>query len=504
MILPRFILVVVLSALLAGPDAHAQTRRALLIGVNDYLTEEFADLRGAVNDVELMRDVLVNKYGFDTANVTVLTDRDATREHILAALDELARQAAPDDMVYVHYSGHGSQVKDLNGDEDDGMDETILPHDARTDGVPDITDDEIGEFLQALRVRTAIIVLDSCHSGTATRGDILTRSVPPDTRVELYARPDDDVATRAVVPIDVPDQYIFMSGAASHQNALDGPIQGKYRGFFSYALAEALETAGANATPRQIHEQVSQNFRALSQQFGGLTLPEPQFEGNATLLEEPMFRGTASPLGQNAADTLAQMTNPSSSLIIKARVVGAGADQVMRIRQPGDARTPRNSIVLEIEVNTASYLTVVDLDSAGDVNVLFPNDYSNDGFLPQGHVPANTPVRIPDSLQTGNKAGFFWDYSPPAGMDTIQVFASTDLETADTIRSRVGSLDTTATRGAVTSPRYAAELADLHRQLLSDTQTRGISVVRDEPEAAHASGDAADWTSVSLKIRVEE
>jgi hypothetical protein len=504
MISPRLVLVLALGALLVSANAHGQTRRALLIGINDYETEDFPDLRGSVNDVEAMHDILVGKFGFAEKNVTVLTDREATRKKIFAALDALIRESAPDDMVYVHYSGHGSQVKDLNGDEEDGMDETILPQDARTDDVPDITDDEIGEFLRSLRTHNVIIVLDSCHSGTATRGDIVTRSVPPDTRLELYARPDDKLATRSIVPADMPDQSILMSAASAQQSALDGPIQGKYRGFFSYALGEALQAVPENATPRQIHEEVSRDLLALSKQFGGITLPDPQFEANAELLGEPLFRGESSPRDKSAAEALAQMTNPSSGLVITARMIGAGPEQVMHIRQPGDERNARNSIVLEIEVDSASYLTVVDVDSQGGVNLLFPNSYMNDGFLPEGRVQANSPVRIPDSLQSGNRAGFFWDYSPPAGVDTIQVFASTDLATANKIRSRIASLDTTTTRGVEQAPDYAAELADLHRQLLPDTQTRGVRVVRDQPTAAQAPDEAADWGSVTLNIRVEE
>ena len=504
MISPRLVLAVAFVALLTCANAQAQTRRALLIGINDYATEDFPDLRGSVNDVEAMHDILVGKFGFAEANVTVLTDREATRKKIFAALDALVRESEPGDMVYVHYSGHGSQVKDLNGDEEDGMDETILPQDARTDDIPDITDDEIGEFLRSLRTDNAIVVLDSCHSGTATRGDIVTRSVPPDTRLQLYAKPDDKLATRSIVPVDMPDQYILLSAASAQQSALDGPIQGKYRGFFSYALGEALQAVPVNATPREIHEQVSKDLLALSKQFGGITLPDPQFEASATLIGEPLFRGETSPQDKGAAEALAQMTNPSSKLVVNARMIGAGPEQVMHIRKPGDERNAGNSIVLEIEVGADSYLTVVDVDSEGAVNLLFPNTYMNQGFLPEGHVQANSPVRIPDSLRSGNQAGFFWDYSPPTGVDTIQVFASTDLATANRIRSRIASLHATSTRGIEKAPDYAAELADLHRQLLPGAQTRGVRVVKDQPTTAQTETEAADWTSVTLKIRVEE
>jgi hypothetical protein len=485
---------VVLCALIACSNVLAQERRALLIGINEYLTEEFADLRGAVNDVEAMRGVLID------------------------ALDNLAREATADDMVYVHYSGHGSQVQDLNGDEQDSTDETILSHDARMEGIPDITDDEIGEFLLQLRADNAIIVLDSCHSGTATRGNLLTRSVPPDKRLDLYTRSNSDVVTRAVVPIDVPDQYILLTGAADNQSALDGPIMGKYRGFFSYALSEALNAVDADASPREIHDHVTQTFAQLSRQFGGLQLPEPQFEADPALLEGPMFRGAGasgnhaeSPGGRaETVAALSQMKNPDTNLVVDARIVGLGRDHVMRIRRSGEPRSHQNSLMLEIEVSTGSYLTIIDVDTEGAVTVLFPNAYTNEGFLIDGFVPAETPVRIPDSLQQGNRAGFSWDYSPPSGVDTIQVFASTDLETANRIRSYIASLSSTAARGATGIPSYAAQLGELQRQLATDTRTRGVKVVRNQEvevvagSSAQSDEDASDWTSVSLEIRVED
>ena len=86
-----------------------------------------------------------------------------------ATLADIIADSGPGDTVYIHFSGHGSQVEDRNGDESDGLDESILPYDARTGEVPDSTDDELGALLTGLRTDRAWVVLDSCHSGTATR-----------------------------------------------------------------------------------------------------------------------------------------------------------------------------------------------------------------------------------------------------------------------------------------------------------------------------------------------
>ncbi len=226
-----------------APISFAGAKRALLIGINNY--RAVPGLQGSVNDVQTMREVLVTRWGFPEANIRVLTDEAATRAGILAALEDLVRTAGPNDTVYFHYSGHGSQVEDQNGDEPDGLDETLVPVDGRSPGVADILDDELDAIFARLQTRNAVIVLDSCHSGTATRGfDIRARSVPQDTRIDLYK--GTGVQTRALVPV-MSSHYVVMSAAASTEEALDGPVEGRYHGFFTYALARSMSAAPAGA-----------------------------------------------------------------------------------------------------------------------------------------------------------------------------------------------------------------------------------------------------------------
>ncbi|MBW2724090.1 MAG: caspase family protein [Deltaproteobacteria bacterium] len=277
---------VVLSASLVTPASAEGTRRALLIGINVY--QELPRLGGAVNDVETVRALLVGRYGFQEQNVRVITDERATRAGILAAFEQLARESAPDDTIYIHYSGHGSQVADQDGDEEDGQDETICPHDARTPGVPDITDDELDRLVGQLDVGWIVMTLDSCHSGTALRDasiEVRTRSVPPDTRTELYG-----ITSRAVVPLPMSEKYLLFTGAASHQSALDGPFAGgRYHGLFTYAFTQTLASAAVDATPRELMEGVESQLVTVRSKLGGRELPEPQLEGPAAFLDRPLL-----------------------------------------------------------------------------------------------------------------------------------------------------------------------------------------------------------------------
>lgn len=123
-------------------------------------------------------------------------------------------------------------------------------------------------------------------------------------------------------------------------------------------------------------------------------------------------------------------------------------------------------------------------------NLLFPNKFSERKvFYPKGLVigEKNAPVnvRMPYALQPGNQAGFHWDYTPPPGRDTLRVFASTDLETAETIRQFVQNLmpdPKVLTRGGLTSG-----FTSLGRELTGPRE-RGITTVPAGPEDSHLPG----------------
>lgn len=83
-------------------------RRALLIGINRYQAESLHELRGCLNDVRLMKETLVERLGFDARDIRELEDERATRAGILGALGDLAREAAPEDVVVVFFSGHSN------------------------------------------------------------------------------------------------------------------------------------------------------------------------------------------------------------------------------------------------------------------------------------------------------------------------------------------------------------------------------------------------------------
>ena len=148
---------------------------ALLIGVNEYIYDGIPDLKGCETDVELMRKVLTTKYGFPKENIGVVLSEEATKENMVAALKEwLIEKPKAGDIVILYYSGHGVQIADTSGDEEDGFDEAFCPTDvklneSKTEFLNVLLDDELDELLSQIPTDNVTAILDSCHSGTATK-----------------------------------------------------------------------------------------------------------------------------------------------------------------------------------------------------------------------------------------------------------------------------------------------------------------------------------------------
>ena len=146
-------------------------RKALLIGINYF--GQRGQLRGCINDVKNMSAYLNGNFGYAREDMVLLTDdqqnpmSQPTKQNIYRAMHWLVKDARPHDSLFFHYSGHGGQTKDLDGDEEDGYDEVIYPVDFRVAG--HIVDDEMHDIMvKSLQPGVRLTaIFDSCHSGSA-------------------------------------------------------------------------------------------------------------------------------------------------------------------------------------------------------------------------------------------------------------------------------------------------------------------------------------------------
>jgi metacaspase-1 len=124
-------------------------KKALCIGINYFNTSN--ELRGCINDARNMQRFLCTQFGYSQDDIVLLTDDASnprqipTGENIIHAMQWLVSNAQPNDSLFFHYSGHGGQTKDLDGDEDDGYDEVIYPVDFEQNG--HIVDDLLHDIL---------------------------------------------------------------------------------------------------------------------------------------------------------------------------------------------------------------------------------------------------------------------------------------------------------------------------------------------------------------------
>ena len=154
-------------------------KRALVIGIGTYAPDSGWDAINGDNDIALVQEML-QANGFSLNHIATLQNEQATYQNIQQALRALCQSAQKDDVIYIHFSGHGQQITDINHDEEDGYDESWVPYDAPIQpsdtyhGERHLTDDELNHSLSSLSQKVGTngkitVISDACHSGTGTR-----------------------------------------------------------------------------------------------------------------------------------------------------------------------------------------------------------------------------------------------------------------------------------------------------------------------------------------------
>ncbi|MCJ1311433.1 Ca(2+)-dependent cysteine protease [Agyrium rufum] len=267
-------------------------RKALLIGINYF--GQRGQLRGCINDARNMSTYLNQSFGYAREDMVILTDDQQnpmslpTKANILRAMHWLVKDAKPNDSLFFHYSGHGGQTPDLDGDEEDGYDEVIYPVDFRTVG--HIVDDEMHRVMvQGLQPGVRLTaIFDSCHSGSAldlpyiysTQGVLKEPNLAKEAGqgllgiVSAYARGDmgsmastamglfkkatsgDAAYEKSIQTKTSPADVIMWSGSKDEQTSQDANIAGQATGAMSWAFITALKK-----NPQQSYVQLLNSIR---------------------------------------------------------------------------------------------------------------------------------------------------------------------------------------------------------------------------------------------------
>lgn len=294
--------------LFASTVVEAQTKRALAVGINRYdavssptgsqftTARRITNLNGAVNDATSIRDLLVGRFGFPQQNTQLLTDAAATREAVVAAVNAMLAQSQRGDVVVFYYAGHGSQRRNTLNNSPSKLDQTIVVADANI-GAFDIRDKELARLFNPFLDKGVelILIFDSCHSGSITRGGL-------SQAVERWAAVDErDAADPGLGVDESPDRRgaLVISAAQDYQSALEraGP-SGEPRGVFTVALIETLN----NVPPGESAVNVFRRMRARMQMDG---LPqEPVLDATSERQLRPLFGGSAAGDGTTSVAVL--------------------------------------------------------------------------------------------------------------------------------------------------------------------------------------------------------
>lgn len=220
----------------------AQTKRALVIGLGKQEDSSWQKINGD-KDIPLIIDML-QKARYNKKDIISLVNEQATKQKIVMAFRKLTELCKRNDIIYIHFSGHGQRITDLNGDEADGWDEAWIPYDAyrkygdKDKGEKHLIDDEIYKFLMDIKQKIGdggkiLVAVDACHGGGSTFG-----MVPFNFGIELTTR---GVSDSFVIPSKrlsstpkSPERWLTLSACKSYQ--LNQELNTPKAGILSYAL----------------------------------------------------------------------------------------------------------------------------------------------------------------------------------------------------------------------------------------------------------------------------
>ena len=283
--------------------SHAE-RRALVVGIGNYpAAGGWTKIHGD-KDIPLVEEMLLVN-GFKKQNIVALKNEQATCRAIKQQLEKLITTATKGDVIYIHFSGHGQQITDLNGDEADGKDEAFIPYDAqfsfkkgKYEGENHLIDDQLNSYLHRLRQRVGkegkiIVIADACHSGDITRAD--EDELPQDLVVRgtstifsidniksfvqrfkrLFAK-DVSVSERAHIekPSNAPIEWLLISACESR--GINQEYQGK--GSLTTALYNN-RTELSNLSIKQLSDKLRRFYRNPAN-FSCIQIPQFQCPEN--------------------------------------------------------------------------------------------------------------------------------------------------------------------------------------------------------------------------------
>lgn len=365
--------------------------RALIVGINKYQNLDARyQLEGCANDATAYQEMLQSKFGLNPNDITFLLDEAGSRDRIVTELNRIKSNLSATDSAVFIYCGHGVQVPDNQANEEqDGLDEALVPSDAVPKKASSlILDDELTQIFEAAGGPQWTVILDACHSATATRNLVFNpsgakvRSLP----TSLFF----DSQTKSVqenAPPSVSDSH----------GMIDGPNTTGTRSVASRktcVFAACQDEGIAGEDPETRHGYFTQHMLELLNT--GKIQPQQSTYAEVASFAETVFRF---PKDGSIVEQKSSAEIPDR---MKNLVFISGADDKISPTSP-DGLSVRLStggsnlyvgdlLQLTVVSDRDGYLTVINIDADGNRNCLYPNDKH-----PDHAIRANQPLEIPGS-----------------------------------------------------------------------------------------------------------
>ena len=384
-----YLLWLVLMSIAMASTARGEDR-ALLIGVGRYA--HFDDrLRGVSLDLDMMTE-MAQLMGFQKTAIKILEHENATTTNVYQTFDNwLINEIEPEDRVLIYFSGHGSQVPDENNDEQDHFDEVLLLYDTTltvTDGRQSLTgvlhDDRFSRMLAQIKSKNILVILDACHSGTATRGLQLTpRTIPVnDAQVKFfYYSPmlaaaggsgKFDVMEPGTAP-DAAGRYVAITACREDEKTV-ATSQGS---IFTLGLRQALRSAamaGKSITPEELQRQTT---RYIQEQIrSDVVALHPQIAGHKDLRKRPL--------------ELIALANGNGMMRQNLTALAEKSHETVWIKLNKTCFEPGDVLEISVKITEPGYLNIVSITSDDRSTVLFPNRYHPQNAVGPGKLAIPT------------------------------------------------------------------------------------------------------------------
>ncbi len=265
---------------------------SLHIGLNSVSAAHYGGWSGELNACEFDANDMAEIAKSSGMKSAVLLTKDGTRKNTLAAIRAAAKQLKSGGLFFLTYSGHGGQVPDVTGEEDDKKDETWCLYDGQL--IDDELYLELSRFAKGVRI---LVFSDSCHSGTVTRApmpqtgaagpakrskmmplsvglrtysehqafyDKLQRDVAKTAGKNIEMDPDSALAQLAVSPrlTSIAKKFkpavILISGCQDNQTSMDG----SHNGAFTEQLLQVWNNGAYRGNYAKLHAAIKARMPA--------------------------------------------------------------------------------------------------------------------------------------------------------------------------------------------------------------------------------------------------